>query len=485
MGKNKRIDKEIISEDIFQSGFDDEVALGITIESQQQRYIVLPSEEKEYEDSKKTQFFKKLFGKKEKEEKPKEPEKEVIKFDVLEKTLIEKEYYKTKEESKIKQEIVYEPEKEEIKLEPEASYELAEEENELEQEVSYEPVEEEIPGYDEHFYEEELEEDLVLDAEKEEKEVISFDAFESEKEQDDLEEENLKLEHDDLLLQASRIQALRKSPFLYEIDEKLNIKYLEEFLVTKDESESTFGTILRIREEVKPKQKRIRSIIKKWHKDFQSETKELYETNKKTIKNKPVYKALNYKFYQILIIVSAIIFAGIFYNPHSRIMNGFGRYRFGAYLQKTLGNLFFEAPFFRILAIIVIVLGIISLFYLFVYNAIFVSERTKQRDDLISLRVFQNKINNEHNRKFRKVSSYYKKQIKNEAKIEKVTIENLILTKYKISAFANYGKRIVEKQEKLKKTHWIFVIIKHGLFWAIAGGAVLLFIAIIIQMIAN
>ena len=84
MGKNKRIDKEIISEDIFQSGFDDEVALGITIESQQQRYIVLPSEEKEYEDSKKTQFFKKLFGKKEKEEKPKEPEKEVIKFDVFE-----------------------------------------------------------------------------------------------------------------------------------------------------------------------------------------------------------------------------------------------------------------------------------------------------------------------------------------------------------------------------------------------------------------
>lgn len=470
MGKNKRIDKEIISEDIFQSGFDDEVALGITIESQQQRYIVLPSEEKEYEDSKKTQFFKKLFGKKEKEEKPKEPEKEVIKFDVFEDKFDEKEYYKTKEESKIKQEIVYEPEKEEIKLEPEASYE---------------PVEEEIPGYDEHFYKEELEEDLVLDAEKEEKEVISFDAFESEKEQDDLEEENLKLEHDDLLLQASRIQALRKSPFLYEIDEKLNIKYLEEFLVTKDESESTFGTILRIREEVKPKQKRIRSIIKKWHKDFQSETKELYETNKKTIKNKPVYKALNYKFYQILIIVSAIIFAGIFYNPHSRIMNGFGRYRFGAYLQKTLGNLFFEAPFFRILAIIVIVLGIISLFYLFVYNAIFVSERTKQRDDLISLRVFQNKINNEHNRKFRKVSSYYKKQIKNEAKIEKVTIENLILTKYKISAFANYGKRIVEKQEKLKKTHWIFVIIKHGLFWAIAGGAVLLFIAIIIQMIAN
>ena len=84
-------------------------------------------------------------------------------------------------------------------------------------------------------------------------------------------------------------------------------------------------------------------------------------------------------------------------------MNDFGRYRFGAYLQKTLGNLFFEAPFFRILAIIVIVLGIISLFYLFVYNAIFVSERTKQRDDLISLRVFKNKINNKHNHKFRKV----------------------------------------------------------------------------------
>ena len=63
--------------------------------------------------------------------------------------------------------------------------------------------------------------------------------------------------------------------------------------------------------------------------------------------------------------------------------------------------------------------------------------------------------------------------------------ENLILTKYKISTFASYGKKIVEKEEKLKKTHWIFVIIKHGLFWAIAGGAVLLFIAIIIQMIAN
>ena len=473
MGKNKRIDKEIISEDIFQSKFYEEETLGITIESQQQRYTILPSEEKEYEDSKKIQFFKKLFSKKEKEEKPKEPEKEVIQFDVFEDKFDEKEYYQTKEESKTEQEVSYEPAKEEIKLEPE------------EQEVSYEPVEEEIPGYDEHVYEEELEEDLVLDEEKEEKEAISFDAFESEKEQGDLEEENLKPEHDDLLLQANRIQVLRKSPFLYEIDEKLNIKYLEEFLVTKDETESTFGSILRIREEIKPKQKRIRSIIKKWHKDFQSETKELYETNKKTIKNKPVYKALNYRFYQILIIVSAIIFTGIFYSPHSRIMNDFGRYRFGAYLQKTLGNLFFEAPFFRILAIIVIVLGIISLFYLFVYNAIFVSERTKQRDDLISLRVFQNKINNEHNRKFRKVSSYYKKQIKNEAKIEKVTIENLILTKYKISAFANYGKRIVEKQEKLKKTHWIFVIIKHGLFWAIAGGAVLLFIAIIIQMIAN
>ena len=473
MGKNKRIDKEIISEDIFQSGFDDEVALGITIESQQQRYIVLPSEEKEYEDSKKIQFFKKLFSKKEKEEKPKEPEKEVIQFDVFEDKFDEKEYYQTKEESKTEQEVSYEPAKEEIKLEPE------------EQEVSYEPVEEEIPGYDEHVYEEELEEDLVLDEEKEEKEAISFDAFESEKEQGDLEEENLKPEHDDLLLQANRIQVLRKSPFLYEIDEKLNIKYLEEFLVTKDETESTFGSILRIREEIKPKQKRIRSIIKKWHKDFQSETKELYETNKKTIKNKPVYKALNYRFYQILIIVSAIIFTGIFYSPHSRIMNDFGRYRFGAYLQKTLGNLFFEAPFFRILAIIVIVLGIISLFYLFVYNAIFVSERTKQRDDLISLRVFKNKINNKHNHKFRKVNSYYKKQIKNEAKIEKVAIENLILTKYKISTFASYGKKIVEKEEKLKKTHWIFVIIKHGLFWAIAGGAVLLFIAIIIQMIAN
>lgn len=473
MGKNKRIDKEIISEDIFQSKFYEEETLGITIESQQQRYTILPSEEKEYEDSKKIQFFKKLFSKKEKEEKPKEPEKEVIQFDVFEDKFDEKEYYQTKEESKTEQEVSYEPAKEEIKLEPE------------EQEVSYEPVEEEIPGYDEHVYEEELEEDLVLDEEKEEKEAISFDAFESEKEQGDLEEENLKPEHDDLLLQANRIQVLRKSPFLYEIDEKLNIKYLEEFLVTKDETESTFGSILRIREEIKPKQKRIRSIIKKWHKDFQSETKELYETNKKTIKNKPVYKALNYRFYQILIIVSAIIFAGIFYNPHSRIMNGFGRYRFGAYLQKTLGNLFFEAPFFRILAIIVIVLGIISLFYLFVYNAIFVSERTKQRDDLISLRVFQNKINNKHNHKFRKVNNYYKKQIKNEAKIEKIAIENLILTKYKISAFANYGKRIVEKEEKLKKTHWIFVIIKHGLFWAIAGGAVLLFIAIIIQMIAN
>lgn len=473
MGKNKRIDKEIISEDIFQSKFYEEETLGITIESQQQRYTILPSEEKEYEDSKKIQFFKKLFSKKEKEEKPKEPEKEVIQFDVFEDKFDEKEYYQTKEESKTEQEVSYEPAKEEIKLEPE------------EQEVSYEPVEEEIPGYDEHVYEEELEEDLVLDEEKEEKEAISFDAFESEKEQGDLEEENLKPEHDDLLLQANRIQVLRKSPFLYEIDEKLNIKYLEEFLVTKDETESTFGSILRIREEIKPKQKRIRSIIKKWHKDFQSETKELYETNKKTIKNKPVYKALNYKFYQILIIVSAIIFTGIFYSPHSRIMNDFGRYRFGAYLQKTLGNLFFEAPFFRILAIIVIVLGIISLFYLFVYNAIFVSERTKQRDDLISLRVFKNKINNKHNHKFRKVNSYYKKQIKNEAKIEKVAIENLILTKYKISTFASYGKKIVEKEEKLKKTHWIFVIIKHGLFWAIAGGAVLLFIAIIIQMIAN
>lgn len=473
MGKNKRIDKEIISEDIFQSKFYEEETLGITIESQQQRYTILPSEEKEYEDSKKIQFFKKLFSKKEKEEKPKEPEKEVIQFDVFEDKFDEKEYYQTKEESKTEQEVSYEPAKEEIKLEPE------------EQEVSYEPVEEEIPGYDEHVYEEELEEDLVLDEEKEEKEAISFDAFESEKEQGDLEEENLKPEHDDLLLQANRIQVLRKSPFLYEIDEKLNIKYLEEFLVTKDETESTFGSILRIREEIKPKQKRIRSIIKKWHKDFQSETKELYETNKKTIKNKPVYKALNYRFYQILIIVSAIIFTGIFYSPHSRIMNDFGRYRFGAYLQKTLGNLFFEAPFFRILAIIVIVLGIISLFYLFVYNAIFVSERTKQRDDLISLRVFQNKINNKHNHKFRKVNSYYKKQIKNEAKIEKVAIENLILTKYKISTFASYGKKIVEKEEKLKKTHWIFVIIKHGLFWAIAGGAVLLFIAIIIQMIAN
>ena len=473
MGKNKRIDKEIISEDIFQSKFYEEETLGITIESQQQRYTILPSEEKEYEDSKKIQFFKKLFSKKEKEEKPKEPEKEVIQFDVFEDKFDEKEYYQTKEENKIEQEASYEPAKEEIKLEPE------------EQEVSYEPVEEEIPGYDEHVYEEELEEDLVLDEEKEEKEAISFDAFESEKEQGDLEEENLKPEHDDLLLQANRIQVLRKSPFLYEIDEKLNIKYLEEFLVTKDETESTFGSILRIREEIKPKQKRIRSIIKKWHKDFQSETKELYETNKKTIKNKPVYKALNYRFYQILIIVSAIIFTGIFYSPHSRIMNDFGRYRFGAYLQKTLGNLFFEAPFFRILAIIVIVLGIISLFYLFVYNAIFVSERTKQRDDLISLRVFKNKINNKHNHKFRKVNSYYKKQIKNEAKIEKVAIENLILTKYKISTFASYGKKIVEKEEKLKKTHWIFVIIKHGLFWAIAGGAVLLFIAIIIQMIAN
>ncbi|HNZ73808.1 MAG TPA: hypothetical protein PKH00_00170 [Bacilli bacterium] len=473
MGKNKRIDKEIISEDIFQSKFYEEETLGITIESQQQRYTILPSEEKEYEDSKKIQFFKKLFSKKEKEEKPKEPEKEVIQFDVFEDKFDEKEYYQTKEESKTEQEVSYEPAKEEIKLEPE------------EQEVSYEPVEEEIPGYDEHVYEEELEEDLVLDEEKEEKEAISFDAFESEKEQGDLEEENLKPEHDDLLLQANRIQVLRKSPFLYEIDEKLNIKYLEEFLVTKDETESTFGSILRIREEIKPKQKRIRSIIKKWHKDFQSETKELYETNKKTIKNKPVYKALNYRFYQILIIVSAIIFTGIFYSPHSRIMNDFGRYRFGAYLQKTLGNLFFEAPFFRILAIIVIVLGIISLFYLFVYNAIFVSERTKQRDDLISLRVFKNKINNKHNHKFRKVNSYYKKQIKNEAKIEKVAIENLILTKYKISTFASYGKKIVEKEEKLKKTHWIFVIIKHGLFWAIAGGAVLLFIAIIIQMIAN
>ena len=473
MGKNKRIEKEIISEDIFQSKFYEEETLGITIESQQQRYTILPSEEKEYEDSKKIQFFKKLFSKKEKEEKPKEPEKEVIQFDVFEDKFDEKEYYQTKEESKTEQEVSYEPAKEEIKLEPE------------EQEVSYEPVEEEIPGYDEHVYEEELEEDLVLDEEKEEKEAISFDAFESEKEQGDLEEENLKPEHDDLLLQANRIQVLRKSPFLYEIDEKLNIKYLEEFLVTKDETESTFGSILRIREEIKPKQKRIRSIIKKWHKDFQSETKELYETNKKTIKNKPVYKALNYRFYQILIIVSAIIFTGIFYSPHSRIMNDFGRYRFGAYLQKTLGNLFFEAPFFRILAIIVIVLGIISLFYLFVYNAIFVSERTKQRDDLISLRVFKNKINNKHNHKFRKVNSYYKKQIKNEAKIEKVAIENLILTKYKISTFASYGKKIVEKEEKLKKTHWIFVIIKHGLFWAIAGGAVLLFIAIIIQMIAN
>jgi len=473
MGKNKRIDKEIISEDIFQSKFYEEETLGITIESQQQRYTILPSEEKEYEDTKKIQFFKKLFSKKEKEEKPKEPEKEVIQFDVFEDKFDEKEYYQTKEESKTEQEVSYEPAKEEIKLEPE------------EQEVSYEPVEEEIPGYDEHVYEEELEEDLVLDEEKEEKEAISFDAFESEKEQGDLEEENLKPEHDDLLLQANRIQVLRKSPFLYEIDEKLNIKYLEEFLVTKDETESTFGSILRIREEIKPKQKRIRSIIKKWHKDFQSETKELYETNKKTIKNKPVYKALNYRFYQILIIVSAIIFTGIFYSPHSRIMNDFGRYRFGAYLQKTLGNLFFEAPFFRILAIIVIVLGIISLFYLFVYNAIFVSERTKQRDDLISLRVFKNKINNKHNHKFRKVNSYYKKQIKNEAKIEKVAIENLILTKYKISTFASYGKKIVEKEEKLKKTHWIFVIIKHGLFWAIAGGAVLLFIAIIIQMIAN
>ena len=423
MGKNKRIDKEIISEDIFQSKFYEEETLGITIESQQQRYTILPSEEKEYEDSKKIQFFKKLFSKKEKEEKPKEPEKEVIQFDVFEDKFDEKEYYQTKEESKTEQEVSYEPAKEEIKLEPE------------EQEVSYEPVEEEIPGYDEHVYEEELEEDLVLDEEKEEKEAISFDAFESEKEQGDLEEENLKPEHDDLLLQANRIQVLRKSPFLYEIDEKLNIKYLEEFLVTKDETESTFGSILRIREEIKPKQKRIRSIIKKWHKDFQSETKELYETNKKTIKNKPVYKALNYRFYQILIIVSAIIFTGIFYSPHSRIMNDFGRYRFGAYLQKTLGNLFFEAPFFRILAIIVIVLGIISLFYLFVYNAIFVSERTKQRDDLISLRVFKNKINNKHNHKFRKVNSYYKKQIKNEAKIEKVAIENLILTKYKISTF--------------------------------------------------
>ena len=473
MGKNKRIDKEIISEDIFQSKFYEEETLGITIESQQQRYTILPSEEKEYEDSKKIQFFKKLFSKKEKEEKPKEPEKEVIQFDVFEDKFDEKEYYQTKEENKIEQEASYEPAKEEIKLEPE------------EQEVSYEPVEEEIPGYDEHVYEEELEEDLVLDEEKEEKEAISFDAFESEKEQGDLEEENLKPEHDDLLLQANRIQVLRKSPFLYEIDEKLNIKYLEEFLVTKDETESTFGSILRMREEIKPKQKRVRSIIRKWHKDFQSETKELYETNKKTIKNKPVYKALNYRFYQILIIVSAIIFTGIFYSPHSRIMNDFGRYRFGAYLQKTLGNLFFEAPFFRILAIIVIVLGIISLFYLFVYNAIFVSERTKQRDDLISLRVFKNKINNKHNHKFRKVNSYYKKQIKNEAKIEKVAIENLILTKYKISTFASYGKKIVEKEEKLKKTHWIFVIIKHGLFWAIAGGAVLLFIAIIIQMIAN
>ena len=473
MGKNKRIDKEIISEDIFQSKFYEEETLGITIESQQQRYTILPSEEKEYEDSKKIQFFKKLFSKKEKEEKPKEPEKEVIQFDVFEDKFDEKEYYQTKEENKIEQEASYEPAKEEIKLEPE------------EQEVSYEPVEEEIPGYDEHVYEEELEEDLVLDEKKEEQEVISFDAFESEKEQGDLEEENLKPEHDDLLLQANRIQVLRKSPFLYEIDEKLNIKYLEEFLVTKDETESTFGSILRMREEIKPKQKRVRSIIRKWHKDFQSETKELYETNKKTIKNKPVYKALNYRFYQILIIVSAIIFTGIFYSPHSRIMNDFGRYRFGAYLQKTLGNLFFEAPFFRILAIIVIVLGIISLFYLFVYNAIFVSERTKQRDDLISLRVFRNKINNKHNHKFRKVNNYYKKQIKNEAKIEKIAIENLILTKYKISAFANYGKRIVEKEEKLKKTHWIFVIIKHGLFWAIAGGAVLLFIAIIIQMIAN
>lgn len=473
MGKNKRIDKEIISEDIFQSKFYEEETLGITIESQQQRYTILPSEEKEYEDSKKIQFFKKLFSKKEKEEKPKEPEKEVIQFDVFEDKFDEKEYYQTKEENKIEQEASYEPAKEEIKLEPE------------EQEVSYEPVEEEIPGYDEHVYEEELEEDLVLDEKKEEQEVISFDAFESEKEQGDLEEENLKPEHDDLLLQANRIQVLRKNPFLYEIDEKLNIKYLEEFLVTKDETESTFGSILRMREEIKPKQKRVRSIIRKWHKDFQSETKELYETNKKTIKNKPVYKALNYKFYQILIIVSAIIFTGIFYSPHSRIMNDFGRYRFGAYLQKTLGNLFFEAPFFRILAIIVIVLGIISLFYLFVYNAIFVSERTKQRDDLISLRVFKNKINNKHNHKFRKVNSYYKKQIKNEAKIEKVAIENLILTKYKISTFASYGKKIVEKEEKLKKTHWIFVIIKHGLFWAIAGGAVLLFIAIIIQMIAN
>ncbi|HQB80392.1 MAG TPA: hypothetical protein PLB23_03985, partial [Bacilli bacterium] len=177
MGKNKRIDKEIISEDIFQSKFYEEETLGITIESQQQRYTILPSEEKEYEDSKKIQFFKKLFSKKEKEEKPKEPEKEVIQFDVFEDKFDEKEYYQTKEESKTEQEVSYEPAKEEIKLEPE------------EQEVSYEPVEEEIPGYDEHVYEEELEEDLVLDEEKEEKEAISFDAFESEKEQGDLEEE--------------------------------------------------------------------------------------------------------------------------------------------------------------------------------------------------------------------------------------------------------------------------------------------------------
>ena len=61
MGKNKRIDKEIISEDIFQSKFYEEETLGITIESQQQRYTILPSEEKEYEDSKKIQFFKKLI----------------------------------------------------------------------------------------------------------------------------------------------------------------------------------------------------------------------------------------------------------------------------------------------------------------------------------------------------------------------------------------------------------------------------------------
>lgn len=471
MTKNKRLDKEVISEDIFKSSFYDEDTLDITIESQQQRYTVLPDLEKEYEDSKKTRYFKRLFKRKEKEEpKVKEPEKEVINVGVFEDHFNPENYKQVSEEIKLEEEY---PLEEKYPLEKEYS---------CKEEVVYEEPEEE-QRYNEHFSKEALEEDLVLEETRPEvKEVISFSDFEGEEE---AEEENLKPEHDDLVLQAQRIQTLRKSPFLYEVDEKLKIKYLEEFLITKDESEMTFGTVLRTPEEVKPKQKRVKAIFKKWRKDFQAETKELYETNKKTVKNKPGYKAVNFKFYQILIIVAAIVFAAIFYSPNSRIMNGFGRYRFGAYLQKTLGNLFFEAPFFHILAIIIIVLGIISLFYLFIYNAIFVSERTKYRDDLVSLRVFQKKINSEHNRKYHKVTRYYRKKIKSQGEIQKVAIENLTLSKFKLSTFGVYGKKIVEKSEKLRKNHWIFVIIKHGLFWTIAAGTVLLFIAIIIQMIAN